>query len=82
MAVAEMVIIFIVVDVVIDHGSEIMIGVPGVVMVVLMGMHARRNHIIAHMTMHASHHRPGGLEWHDDHQEQDKGSTHKGILRP
>lgn len=69
MAMAQMVLILVVVTVGVVLGGEVMISVPTLIVMMIMSMHASRNHIIARVAMQASDHGPGGLERHDEHQE-------------
>lgn len=53
---------------------EILDRMPGIVMIVVMYMHAHRIHIC--MPMKPERHRPGGLERDDEHDDQGNKTTH------
>lgn len=53
---------------------EIMGKEPGIVMIMVMDMHANRIHIS--MPMKPERHRPGGLERDDEHDEQGNETAH------
>ena len=53
---------------------EILGRMPGIVMIVVMNMHAHRVHLC--MPMKPERHRPGGLERDNKHDDQGNKATH------
>jgi len=49
--------------------GQVVIGMPGVMVVMIMGMHARGRGAPIQMPMHASSRRPGRLERQDEHEQ-------------
>ena len=60
-----------------SHG-EVVVVMSGVVVVMVVGVHAQGRHILAQVPMQAQCRRPGELERNNEHDDQGDEATHGG----
>ena len=77
MAVAAMMLVF-VVAVIRTVVRGVVIGMPGIVVVMIVGVYAQGSHVLPHVTMQRSSRRPGKLERNDEHDDQGDKAAHAG----
>ncbi len=77
MAVATMMLIFVVV-VIRTAVRGVVIGMPGIMVVMIVGVYAQGSHVLPHVPMQPSHRRPGELERNDEHDDQGDDAAHGG----
>lgn len=77
MAVATMMLIFVVV-VIHTAVRGVVIGMPGIVVVMIVGVYAQGSHVLPHVPLQRSSRRPGKLERNDEHDDQGDEAAHAG----
>lgn len=77
MAVAALMFVFVVVVI---HAAVrgVVIGMPGIVVVMIVGMYALCSHVLPHVPMQPGNRRPGKLERNDNHDDQGDEAAHAG----
>lgn len=82
MVVTAMMAVFVVADIgvalAVTRQGNIVIGMTGTVVIMVVDMHAKRCHIVACMPMQTHRRRPGELERQDEHEDQGNEATHGG----
>lgn len=59
----------------------VVIGMPGVMLVVIVGMDAHGSHVLPQVSIQPGRGRLGELERNDEHDDQDDDAAHGGILQ-
>ncbi len=77
MAVATMMFIFVVV-VIRTAVRGVVIGMPGIVVIMIVGVYAQGSHVLPHVPLQRSSRRPGELERYDEHDDQGDKAAHAG----
>lgn len=77
MAMAAVVFVLIMVAIAVT-GRGIVIGMPGIVVVMIVGVYALCSHILSHVPMQSRNRRPGKLERNDNHDDQGDEAAHSG----
>ena len=77
MAVATMMLIFVVV-VIRTAVRGVVIGMPGIVVVMIVGVYAQGSHVLPHVPLQRSSRRPSELERNDEHDDQGDDAAHSG----
>ena len=77
MAVATMMLIFVVV-LIRTAVRGVVIGMPGIVVVMIVGVYAQGSHVLPHVPLQRSSRRPSELERNDEHDDQDDEAAHAG----
>jgi len=75
MAVATMMLIFVVV-VIRTAVRGVVIGMPGIVVVMIVGVYTQGSHVLPHVPLQRSSRRPGELERNDNHDDQGDETAH------
>lgn len=71
MVVAAMMPVFVVAGFAVTRQGGVMIGMSGIVVAMIVGVHAQGCHIVARMPVQVRRRRPGELERDDEHENQD-----------
>ncbi len=80
MAVATMMLILVVV-LIRTAVRGVVIGMPGIMVVMIVGVDAHGSHVLPQVSMQPGRCRPGELERNDEHDDQGDDAAHWGILQ-